>query len=203
MLTSSLSVVASAAVRPGHHSPYSPELSVNGSNISVSVTGDVHTITGGWGDANLPLCVGHEIIGKVIKVGNKVTLAKVGQRVGVGAMIRACMECKNCKSDNENYCSKGIGRRFRPIIFSRPLNLQTDYLSSIVPETYNAPYPDGTIAQGGYASHIRAHEYFTFPIPDSIPSAVAAPMMCAGLTTYSPLRRANIGPGSHVAVIGM
>lgn len=171
------------------------------SKVSFSVTGDVHTITGGWGDASLPLCVGHEIIGEVIKVGSKVTLAKIGQRVGVGAMISACMKCKNCTHDNENYCPKGIGRCFCSLV--SVLHYLADGLFFIAPETYNAPYPDGTIAQGGYASHIRAHEYFTFPIPDSIPSAVAAPMMCAGLTTFSPLKRANVGPGMHVAVIGM
>lgn len=70
---------------------------------------DVHTITGGWGEPNLPLCVGHEIIGKAIKVGDKVTTVKVGDRVGVGAQIWACLDCKVCKSDNENYCPKQIG----------------------------------------------------------------------------------------------
>ncbi len=75
-------------------------------------------------------------------------------------------------------------------------------------DTYGAPYPkeadpDETISQGGYASHIRAHEYFTFPIPDEIPSHLAAPMLCAGLTTYSPLVRAGVGPGKKVAVVGL
>lgn len=73
----------------------------------------------------------------------------------------------------------------------------------LIVDTYNAPYPDGTIAQGGYSSHVRAHEYFTFPIPDNISSEDAASMMCAGLTTYSPLVRANIGPGKTVAVLGI
>jgi alcohol dehydrogenase (NADP+) len=75
-------------------------------------------------------------------------------------------------------------------------------------DTYGAPYPkeedpDETISQGGYASHIRAHEYFTFPIPDAIPSHLAAPMLCAGLTTYSPLVRAGVGPGKNVAIVGL
>lgn len=138
----------------------------------------MHTITGGWGEAPLPICVGHEVIGKAIKVGSKVTTVQVGDRVGVGAQIRSCMECKQCKSDNENYCAQKI-------------------------DTYGAPYPDGTIAQGGYSSHIRAHEYFTFAIPDSIPSHEAAPMMCAGLTVYSPLVRAGVGPGKKVAIVGI
>lgn len=70
---------------------------------------DVHTINGGWGDCPLPICVGHEVIGKAIKVGDKVTTVKVGDRVGVGAQIRACLECKLCKSDNENYCPHMVG----------------------------------------------------------------------------------------------
>lgn len=71
----------------------------------------MHTITGGWGEPNLPLCVGHEIVGKAIKVGDKVTTIKVGDRVGVGAQIWACLDCKVCKSDNENYCPKQIGEK--------------------------------------------------------------------------------------------
>lgn len=140
---------------------------------------DVHTITGGWGDAPFPLAVGHEVIGKAVKVGNDVKTVKVGDRVGVGAQIGACLKCKICKSDNENYCPDQV-------------------------DTYGAPFPvDGSISQGGFASHIRAHEYFTFKIPDNIPSELAAPMMCAGLTTYSPLERAGTGPGKHVAIVGM
>ena len=72
-----------------------------------------------------------------------------------------------------------------------------------MPDTYGAPYPDGTISQGGYASHIRAHEYFVFKIPDNIKSEDAAPMMCAGLTVWSPLVRAKVGPGKKVAVLGI
>jgi alcohol dehydrogenase (NADP+) len=74
---------------------------------------------------------------------------------------------------------------------------------TILPDTYNAPYPDGTMAQGGYASHVRAHEYFTFPIPANIASEDAAPMMCAGLTTWSPLVRAGTGPGKKIGVVGI
>ena len=71
---------------------------------------DVHTINGGWGDAPMPICVGHEVIGKAIRVGDKVTTCKVGDRVGVGAQIRACLECDICKSDNENYCPHMVGK---------------------------------------------------------------------------------------------
>jgi len=139
---------------------------------------DVHTITGGWGECPLPICVGHEVIGKAVKVGDKVKDIKVGDRVGVGAQIASCLECRLCKTDQENYCPHKV-------------------------DTYGAPYPDGTIAQGGFASHIRAHEYFTFPIPKDIPIEMAAPMLCAGITTYSPLYRAKIGPGKKVAILGI
>lgn len=78
-----------------------------------------------------------------------------------------------------------------------------DSLANSQSDTYGAPYEDGTIAQGGYSSHIRAHEYFTFPIPDNIESKDAGPMMCAGLTVWSPLVRAKVGPGKKVAILGM
>lgn len=106
------------------------------------------------------------------------TLCKEGDRVGVGAQVRSCLECKICKSDNENYCPHKV-------------------------DTYGAPYEDGTIAQGGYSNFIRAHEYFVFPIPDAIPTHEAAPMMCAGLTVWSPLVRAKVGPGKKVGVVGV
>ena len=157
---------------------------------------DVHTITGGWGECPLPICVGHEIIGKAVKVGPKVTTVKEGDRVGVGAQIRACMECKLCKADQENYCPHQVGT---PLLSAYFFSIIADSLS----DTYGAPYEDGTIAQGGYASHIRAHEYFTFKIPDNIESKDAGPMMCAGITTWSPLVRAKVGPGKKVAVLGV
>lgn len=73
---------------------------------------DVHTVTGGWGEATLPICVGHEIIGKAVKVGSKVTTIKVGDRVGVGAQVYACLECKLCRADQENYCLRKVGKQF-------------------------------------------------------------------------------------------
>ncbi|KAK4957847.1 hypothetical protein LTR66_013204 [Elasticomyces elasticus] len=139
---------------------------------------DVHSITGGWGEVPLPLCVGHEVVGTAIKVGKDVKTIKVGDRVGVGAQIRADLTCDNCKADQENYCPNMV-------------------------DTYGAPYEDGTIAQGGYSSHMRAHEYFTFKIPDNIESSIAAPMLCAGLTTYSPLVRLGAGPGKKVGIVGI
>lgn len=139
---------------------------------------DVHSITGGWGDFKGPLCVGHEVVGRAVRVGDHVKGISVGDRVGVGAQVQACLECDMCKSKNENYCPKMV-------------------------DTYNAQYADGSWAHGGFASHIRAHEYFTFKIPDKLESKVAAPLLCAGITTYSPLVRAGVGPGKRVGVLGV
>ncbi|KAI1325455.1 NADPH-dependent medium chain alcohol dehydrogenase [Xylariaceae sp. FL0255] len=146
---------------------------------------DVHTVTGGWGDAPSPLCVGHEIVGKAIKVGSAVKDVKVGDRVGVGAQVWSCLKksCNLCQEDQENYCPHQVA-------------------------TYGSPYPkeadpSETISQGGFASHVRAHWYFVFPIPEAIPSHLAAPMLCAGLTVYSPLVRAGVGPGKKVAIVGL
>ncbi|KAH6684985.1 NADP-dependent alcohol dehydrogenase [Plectosphaerella plurivora] len=139
---------------------------------------DVHSVTGGWGDFEGPLCVGHEVVGKAVKVGKNVQDVKEGDRVGVGAQVWSCLKCDICKSKNENYCPHLV-------------------------DTYNAKYPDGSTAHGGWASHIRAHWYFVFRIPDALKSAEAAPLLCAGLTTYSPLVRAGVGPGKKVGVIGI
>jgi len=139
---------------------------------------DVHTITGGWGDAMFPLCVGHEVVGRAIKVGPKVKDVKVGDRVGVGAQVASDMTCNNCKNDQENYCPELV-------------------------DTYNAKYPNGDQAHGGFASHIRVHDYYVFKIPENIPTEVAAPMLCAGITTYSPLVRLGAGPGKKIAIVGL
>ena len=139
---------------------------------------DVHTVTGGWGDYEGPLCVGHEVVGKAVKVGSHVKNIREGDRVGVGAQVWACLECDLCKEKNENYCPRLV-------------------------DTYNAQYEDGSWAHGGFASYIRAHDYFTFRIPDGLETEVAAPLLCAGITTYSPLVRAGIGSGSRVGILGI
>ncbi|KAK1913496.1 hypothetical protein P3342_005433 [Pyrenophora teres f. teres] len=155
---------------------YDVDIAIDACGVCAS---DVHTITGGWGDSiPLPLCVGHEVIGKVVKVGDKVTRVKVGDRAGIGAQIGADLTCEQCKNDNENYCPNQI-------------------------DTYGAKHNCGTVAQGGYSSHIRGHEYFVFKIPDNLDTALAAPMLCAGLTTYSPLKRLGAGPGKKVGIIGL
>jgi len=140
---------------------------------------DHHTISGGWGETILPLITGHEITGIVTNVGPKVTEFKPGDRAGCGAQISSCLECHPCNTDNENYCPKQV-------------------------DTYNAKYPNGDIAHGGYSTGIRAHERFVFRIPDNLALEDAAPMLCGGLTTYSPLVRNGCGKtAKKVGVIGI
>ncbi|KUI68019.1 NADP-dependent alcohol dehydrogenase 6 [Cytospora mali] len=140
---------------------------------------DVHTLCGGWGDQHYPLVVGHEIIGLVTRTGPKVTLHKIGDRVGVGASSWACLECRQCKRDNEQYCPHQL-------------------------DTYGAEWPGtGYVTKGGYSSHVRIHEHYCFPVPAALPTNVAAPMMCAGLTVYSPLKRNGCGPNRKVGVVGV
>lgn len=139
---------------------------------------DIHTLSGGWQKPELPLIGGHEIVGEVVRIGDDVTTLKVGDRCGVGAQIWACLKCDTCKENNEVYCPHLV-------------------------DTYGARYPDGTRTQGGYASHIRCHEYFAFPIPKELSTEMVAPMLCAGITTYSPLKRNGAGPGKKVGIVGI
>ena len=122
---------------------------------------DIHTLQGNWAPLNRKgLVVGHEIVGDVISVGDKVTLIKVGQRVGIGAKSSSCMTCHRCQHDNEQYCRKSVG-------------------------TYNSKYQDGYVSQGGYSSHSIANEMFVFPLPENLDPYVAAPLMGVGLTVFS------------------
>ncbi|MFD1151789.1 NAD(P)-dependent alcohol dehydrogenase [Saccharothrix hoggarensis] len=140
---------------------------------------DIHTVRGDWGPVSYPLTVGHEIAGTVVEVGSEVTAHAVGDRVGVGCMVDSCRECPNCLSGNEQYCLRGF----------------TD--------TYNGVDREGRVTQGGYSSHIVVDEHFVLRLPDAIPFEKAAPLLCAGITTYSPLRHWNAGPGKKVAVVGL
>ncbi len=140
---------------------------------------DIHTVRGDWGVQPYPLTVGHEIAGVVSVVGSAVTKWAVGDRVGVGCMVNSCRECGNCRAGLEQYCENGnIG-------------------------TYAGIDRDGTVTQGGYSTHIVVDQDFVLRIPESIDLAVAAPLLCAGITTYSPLRHWNAAPGRKVAVVGM
>jgi uncharacterized zinc-type alcohol dehydrogenase-like protein len=141
---------------------------------------DIHQARDEWGGAMYPMVPGHEIVGKIISVGEKVTNFTIGETVGVGVMIDSCRECKNCKNDLEQYCDEGITG------------------------TYNAIERDGkTVAQGGYSNQIVVDEKYVLRISDKLELSAAAPLLCAGITTYSPLRYAGVTRGMKVGVIGL
>ena len=153
-------------------------------DIEIEVCGicgsDFHIAAGNWGPVPENQVLGHEIIGRVVKVGPKChTGIKIGDRVGVGAQALACLQCERCKSDNEQYCTN-----------DHVLTMWT-------------PYKDGYIAQGGFASHVRLHEHFAIQIPENIPSPLAAPLLCGGITVFSPLLRNGCGPGKKVGIVGI
>jgi alcohol dehydrogenase (NADP+) len=140
---------------------------------------DIHTIRGDWGKIQYPQIVGHELAGEVIAVGSSVSKFNVGARVGVGTMVNSCRVCTECQAGHENYCLNG--------------NTQT----------YGSKDRDGTITQGGYSTFVVVDEDFVINIPDAIDLAEAGPLLCAGVTVYSPLRRWGVSPGKKVAVVGM
>ncbi|MCO6000232.1 NAD(P)-dependent alcohol dehydrogenase [Actinoallomurus rhizosphaericola] len=140
---------------------------------------DIHTVRGEWGPQPYPLVPGHEIVGIVAEVGAEVTRHRVGDRVGVGCMVNSCGECANCRNGDEQYCLEGM-----------------------VP-TYAGTDRDGTVTQGGYSTHVAVDADFVLSVPEGIDFAAAAPLLCAGITTYSPLRRWGAGPGKNVAVVGL
>lgn len=141
---------------------------------------DIHTVRGEWGPIQYPQVVGHEIVGHVTEVGENVTKHKVGDRVGVGCMVNSCGECENCVAGQEQYCLKG--------------NIGT--YASVDPA-------DGSITQGGYSQAVVVNEDFVLRVPESLDIEKVAPLLCAGITTYSPLHHWNAGPGTKVAVVGM
>lgn len=140
---------------------------------------DIHQAREGWGEAIFPMVPGHEIAGIVSEVGPGVTKFQVCDRVGVGCMVDSCRECDNCKAGLEQYCTGGnVG-------------------------TYNALDKDGEPTYGGYSEKVVVDENFVLGIPEGISLDEAAPLLCAGITTYSPLKHWNAGPGKKVAIIGM
>ena len=140
---------------------------------------DIHTVNGDWGPQPFPVVPGHEIVGIATEVGSEVTRHKVGDRVGVGCMVNSCRECTNCRNGDEQYC-----------------------LNANVP-TYAGTDRDGTITQGGYSTHVVVDADFVLSVPDGIDPAATAPLLCAGITTYSPLRHWGAGPGKQVAIVGL
>ena len=141
---------------------------------------DIHQARNEWGGSMYPMVPGHEIVGEVVSTGTGVTRFKTGDIVGVGVMIDSCCSCKNCNNNQEQYCEEGMTG------------------------TYNAIERDGvSIAQGGYSSQIVVKERFVLSISKKLDLAGAAPLLCAGITTYSPLRFAGVKAGQKVAVVGL
>lgn len=141
---------------------------------------DLHQARDEWGGSIYPMVPGHEIVGKVIKVGSEVKKFKVGDLAGVGVMVDSCRKCKNCERKMEQYCVEDMTG------------------------TYNGMERDGvTIAQGGYSSNIVTDERYVYHISPKLDLKGVAPLLCAGITTYSPLRYANVSAGMKVGVIGL
>ncbi|KAL2857356.1 chaperonin 10-like protein [Aspergillus pseudoustus] len=145
---------------------------------------DLHTLRSGWGPTNYPCCVGHEIVGIAVRVGSQAEgNIKVGDRVGVGAQGESCLgrkgHCNECASGNERFCARHWAG------------------------TYDGIFMNGDKSYGGYALYNRSHSHFVVKIPDALPSAHAAPMLCGGTTTYTPLKENGCGPGKSVGVIGV
>ena len=140
---------------------------------------DIHTARGEWGVTDYPVVLGHEIAGVVAEVGAEVTRFRVGDRVGVGCLVDSCRECPYCRRGDEQYCAEG-------------------YV-----ETYSSTGRDGRPTQGGFSEAIVVTEDFVLRIPDGLALDVAAPLLCAGITVYSPLRHWGAGPGTRVAVVGL
>jgi len=141
---------------------------------------DLHFAKNDWGRSNYPLVPGHEIVGTVNAVGAEVKKFKLGQKVAVGCFVNSCHTCSSCAVDLEQYCLKGVTG------------------------TYNAPSVDpGGVTYGGYSKNIVVGEHFVLRMPEGLDLAGAAPLLCAGITTYSPLKHWNIQAGMSVGVIGL
>lgn len=179
------SYAAQAADQP--LAPYSLDRREPGSNdveIKISYCGvchsDIHTARNEWGGTMYPVVPGHEIVGKVSRVGDQVTQFKVGDTVGVGCFVDSCGHCQNCDENNEQYCENGNS------------------------QTYNSLLQDKkTITYGGYSSHIVVTEKFVLRVSDKLPLEKVAPLLCAGITTYSPLKHWNVKKGDKLAVVGL
>lgn len=141
---------------------------------------DLHQIKNDWGEGIFPMVPGHEIVGKVIKVGSHVQKFKVGDLVGTGCLVDSCRTCENCQEGLEQFCLNGMTG------------------------TYNSLEQDGkTPTYGGYSKTIVVHEDFVLHVSDKLPLDAVAPLLCAGITTYSPLRHWKVGKGHKLAVLGL
>ena len=140
---------------------------------------DLHAARGEWGEMNRPFVPGHEIVGRVAAVGDQVTAHKVGDLVGVGCMVDSCLHCSDCEDGLEQYCAHGMVG------------------------TYMGETGTGQPTYGGYSSKIVVKEHFVLKVPETLDLAAAAPLLCAGITTYSPLRHWKVGPGQRVGIVGL
>ncbi len=140
---------------------------------------DIHQVRDEWGGSMYPMVPGHEIVGRVTAVGAEVTKFKAGDLAGVGVSVETCMACENCLAGEEPYCAKGMVG------------------------TYNAKTYAGEMTFGGYANNIVAPEHYVFSISPKLDLAAVAPLLCAGITTYSPLKHWKVGPGKKVGVVGL
>lgn len=141
---------------------------------------DIHTAKGDWGKPNYPVVPGHEIIGRIKEIGSEVTKFKVGDLVGVGCMVESCQDCHPCEEGLEQYCENGFTG------------------------TYNSKNSKhGGVTYGGYSENIVVEEKFVLNVPENIDVKAAAPLLCAGITTWSPLRHWNVKEGDKVGVIGL
>ncbi len=140
---------------------------------------DIHQARNEWKNSKYPMVPGHEIVGKVQAVGNKVTRFKVGDAAAVGVIVDSCRECENCKADEEQYCEKGAI------------------------DTYNSKQYNGQPSYGGYSDVIVTEERFVHPISPKLDPAGVAPLLCAGITTYSPLRHWGVKAGQKVGIVGL
>jgi len=141
---------------------------------------DLHQVRDEWGGSIFPMVPGHEIVGRIIKVGSAVTKFKTGDFAGIGCFVDSCRECPQCKAGLEQYCDTGMN------------------------STYNGYEKDGkTPTYGGYSTNIVVDENYVLHVSDKLPLQATAPLLCAGITTYSPLRYVGVKPGDKVAVVGL
>ncbi|MBC7946523.1 MAG: NAD(P)-dependent alcohol dehydrogenase [Chitinophagaceae bacterium] len=141
---------------------------------------DLHTARNEWHGTTYPVVPGHEIVGKVVSVGDHVTKFKVGDTAAVGCMVDSCRECQYCKEDLEQFCEQGCI------------------------QTYNSPDKHlGIRTYGGYSERVVVDEAFVLRVPENLDLAATAPLLCAGITTYSPLKHWNVGPGQKVGIVGL
>ncbi len=161
------------------------EVGANDVLIAIEYAGichsDIHTVNGDWGPQPFPVVPGHEIVGRVTEIGSSVTKHKVGDRVGVGCFVNSCGESAHCRNGDEQHCSTpggGVG-------------------------TYAAKDRDGSFTQGGYTTHVVVDAHFALKVPEGMDPAAATPLLCAGITTYAPLKKWGAGPGKKVAIVGL